>query len=99
MPRLVMVEIFAADGRGWNEAVGSGLDQSNKQARAYEPCDSRLNARADSVGEIGGDKAVGRLALRRHGAPLGIGDGLGDLIKLFHLGVSQAIIAKVERSH
>ena len=29
---------------------------------------------ADTIGEMGGDQAVGRLALGSHGAPLRIGD-------------------------
>src|SRR4029078_10925543 len=61
--------------------------------------DPSLESRANAVGKVGGDKPVGSFALRCHGAALGVGDRLRDLIELLHLCVSQAVIAETKRPH
>ena len=93
VPDLVVNEIFAPDRRGRNETVGACFDKSDEQAGADEARDARLELRADPIGKIGGDQAIGRLPLGRHGPALGVGDVTRDLLKLSHLAVGQAVIA------
>ena len=52
---------------------------------------------ADALGEIAGDQPVDRLALGRHGAPLGGRDQPGDLLEPRFLRRRDAVLAEAER--
>ena len=62
------------------------------------PGDARLELGADAIGEMGGDEPVDRLALGRHGAPLGGGNVLGDLREFAAAHVLEAAVAETERA-
>src|SRR5262245_5801862 len=96
MTLLVMIEILMADGGGRDEAVGAGLVQPHEEAGAGEPGDAGGKAGADAIGKISGDQPVGSFTFRRHGAPLGSGNRLGDLFEQRYFGVGQAVIAELE---
>ena len=78
---LVVAIVVVADGGGRHEAVGAGVAEAHEQAGARDAGDARRELRADAVGEEGGDQPVGGLALGRHGAALGIGDRLRDVLE------------------
>src|SRR6202023_1224861 len=88
---------FVSDGGGGDEPVGPRLDQPHEEAGAHETRDAGLELCADVVGKIGGDETVGRLPLGRHGATLGVGNALRDLLKLAHLTIGQTVGPKPER--
>ena len=69
--RLVVAEIFVADGARRDEAVGAGLVELDEQAGARDAGDAAFEGRADAVGEEMRDQPVDGLALGLHGAALG----------------------------
>ena len=71
-----MAEIFRAQAAGRQQAFGAGFLQPHEQAEFGDAGDAGLEDGADMRLHIGGDIAVGGIALRRHGAALGHGDVL-----------------------
>ncbi len=99
MARLVVVEIFVADGARRHEAVGAGLVQLHEQAGAGDAGDAAVEGGADAVGEEMRDQPVVGLALGHHGAPLGGGNFRGNLGKPLVIGgLGQGAVAELERA-
>ncbi len=99
MARLVVAEIFVADGARRHEAVGAGVVELHEQAGAGDAGDAALEGGADAVGEEMRDQPVVGLALGHHGAALGGGDLRGDLGQLLAVGRSRAAaVAELERA-
>ena len=88
----VVDEVFVAEGGDWDEAVGAGFVELHEEAEAGDAGDCAFELGADAVGEVGGEVAVGGVALGHHRAALGHGDVLAGLGEAFLLGGRQAVV-------
>ena len=96
MAFLVMIKIFRADAGGGNEAVGTGICQTHKHARAGDTGNAALKMGADPIGQMKGDQPVGGFAFRGHCASFKIGDIFRRLVDSLDLIVGQRAVTKLE---
>ncbi len=89
-----MVEIIVTQRTNGDEAIGAGLGETHEQAEARDAGDARRKDRADAVGKERRQVAVGRVALRRHGAAFEVRDFLADVAQGVQLFIRQPVAAE-----
>jgi hypothetical protein len=87
---LVVVEPLRAQRGDRHQTVAAQPDDRREEAELLHSGDARVEHFADARRKPGGDIAIDRLALGRHGAALGIADRLADPAQIVAVAVGQA---------